>query len=69
MHTTIPSIAAIGQACAWLQVTPQTIRDVAEVLGIAPTMRINGVDHYAEVDLERIRAHLRGRPEADIYHR
>lgn len=68
MYATFPSIASLGTACQWWQVTPQMIRDAAEVLGISPTIRINGIDHFSESDLDRIAAYLHLRTKETTRH-
>lgn len=55
------SIISIGQAAQLLQAMPSRISAAAIELHIEPAMRINGIAHFAETDLERIAAHLRSR--------
>jgi hypothetical protein len=63
MKTSSPqSIHSIGHACQLLQAMPTAIRDAAEALKIEPAIRINGIPHYVEADLERIRKHLASPP-------
>lgn len=66
-----PSIVSIGQACALIQASPDHIRLVADQLGIVVAMRINGVAHYSESDLERIARVIANRPPDvdEIYQR
>lgn len=49
------SIHSIGHSSQLLQLMPAAIRKRAEELGIRPVVTINGIDHYNEVDLQRIR--------------
>lgn len=53
------SIYSIGQAAAMVRALPERIRSAAATLNLQPTLRINGVDHFTEADIERIGEHLR----------
>lgn len=53
------SIISIGQAAALIQAMPSRIAAAAAELNIAPAMRINGVAHFEEADIQRIADHLR----------
>jgi len=59
MNIPNPSIVSIGQAAALIQMMPSEISAVAAELGIQPAIRINGIDHFCESDLQRIAEHLR----------
>jgi len=61
------SIVSIGHASSQLQTPVTKLVQVAKVLGIKPTQIINGVVHYSEIDVQKIRQHLRGeqRPELE----
>jgi len=48
------SIVSIGQAAALIQQMPGRIRAAANDLAIQPTMRINGIDHFSESDVQAI---------------
>lgn len=56
--TATKKIHSIGHAAQILQLMPGKIREFAEELGIKPAVTINGIDHYAEADLQRIREWL-----------
>jgi hypothetical protein len=51
------SIIAIGKAVSILHVMPNRIRAAGE-LGISPAIKINGVEHFDETDVDRIGQHL-----------
>jgi len=51
-------IMSLGHAAENLQATIGKIRRAAEAIGIRPSYCINGVDHFDEADVERIRAYL-----------
>lgn len=53
------SIFSVGQASALLQVMPGKIQAAARSLAITPCLKINGIDHYSESDLQRISDHLK----------
>lgn len=53
-------ITSIGKASALLNTMPGKIESAAVALGVVPAVRINGVPHYGDDDLERIREHLKG---------
>ncbi|RIK78512.1 MAG: hypothetical protein DCC67_11490 [Planctomycetota bacterium] len=57
MRTT--SIVSVGAAAPLVGAMPSRIEAVAEQLRIAPALRINGVPHYDESDLERIAEAIR----------
>jgi hypothetical protein len=52
------SIIAIGKAVSILHVMPGRIRAAAGELGITPAIKINGVEHFDETDVDRIGQHL-----------
>lgn len=56
--TTPAAIRSIGNAAVLLQADTRRIAAVAAALHISPAMRINGVDHFKESDLEKIRRKL-----------
>ncbi len=58
---TATKIVSIGKACSLIQLTPQRIRQAAEALHVLPAIRINGVDHFDEADLERLAEYARRR--------
>jgi hypothetical protein len=58
-----PSVIGIGRACGMLRVMPDRIDSAAGDLKILPAIFINGIAHYHESDLERIRLHLATRGE------
>ena len=60
MATTF-DIVSIGKACEILQRHPATIREAAEQAGLAPTARINCIDHYDRATLEQIAEQLKKR--------
>jgi len=53
------SIYSIGQVAALIQEMPRRIHTAADKLKIKPAMRINGVVHYDESDVERIQVYLK----------
>lgn len=55
------AVVSIGQMACRIQQMPDVIREAALQLGIAPSMRLNGVDHFDESDLERIAEHLQAK--------
>ncbi len=59
MTTTTTSIVSIGKAAELLQAGMVRIRTTATDLGIKPALTINGIDHYAEMDVERIGVRIR----------
>lgn len=64
---TLPlDIHSIGHACQLLQVMPNEIRKQAELLKISPAMTINGIAHFNERDLQRIREHLAARRAKNV---
>ncbi len=59
------SIIAIGKAVSILHVMPNRIRAAAGELGISPAIKINGVEHFDETDVDRIGRHLeQSQPQA-----
>ncbi len=52
------SIIAIGRAVSILHAMPNRIRAAAGELGISPAIKINGVEHFDETDVDRIGRHL-----------
>jgi hypothetical protein len=50
----VPSLVSINTAACWLRSTPGRIRRLAAELGIEPAASINGVEHLAETDVERV---------------
>jgi hypothetical protein len=52
------NIISIGKAVSIVHAMPARIREAAAALGIEPEMRINGAEHYAEADVERIAEYL-----------
>lgn len=57
------NVVAIGQSASELHCAIRDIRTAAAQLDIRPAMRINGVDHFAVADLERIDQYI-GRQRA-----
>ncbi|MEQ8847511.1 hypothetical protein [Botrimarina sp.] len=49
-----PRLRSVGNAASLLQLMPQRISEIAELLDIAPAWYVNGVPHFNEADLERI---------------
>ena len=60
---TTMDISSIGRASALLQQMPKRITAAAAQLRIEPVLRINGVDHYDDTDLQKIRQYLTERRE------
>ena len=56
MKTT--DLVSIGYAAQLLQAVPKRIREAAQALGIQPACRINGIDHYSEDDVQKIRKQI-----------
>lgn len=56
------SIYSVGMAAQLLQALPDKIKLAASQLGVEPTCIINGVEHFAAADLERIGRVIRHAP-------
>ncbi len=54
------SIISVGQAASLVQHMPAVIIAAAARLHIEPAMRINGIVHFHETDLQRIAEAIRG---------
>lgn len=55
---TAKAILSIGKICEIMQAGPAEIREAARVAGVAPEITINGIRHYNESDLGKIRKAL-----------
>lgn len=56
--TTPAAIRSIGNAAVLLQADTRRIAAAAAALHIKPALILNGVDHFKETDLEKIRRRL-----------
>ena len=52
------SIVSVGCAASQLQTNVTRLIQAARALSIQPAQTINGIQHYSENDIERIRAFL-----------
>lgn len=52
------AITSIGHACCTLQRSYKSVQQAIEQLHIEPAATINGVPHYDDGDVERVREHL-----------
>jgi len=63
MMSNHPEFFSVGHLCAMLTRLPKHIQHAAAELGEQPTI-INGLDHYAPDQAERIREYFRNTPSA-----
>lgn len=56
--STTTNITSIGHACAVLNRPFALVKSAADALKIKPAVHINGVAHYDDADVERMRRHL-----------
>ena len=50
---------SVGHMSALMQRSPREIGKAAELLGVKPAMKLNGVDHYDAEQLEQLLEHFR----------
>ena len=63
MTTETTSLETIGHLCQTFQRSYAVIRRALAEIGAEPALTINGVEHYAEADVERLAVALKARRE------